>query len=56
MMEAILVLPAAKRWGGGPPARRWRGLPASLRPATMLRMVPLPTRFARGEDEKRNLN
>ncbi|MEA3065733.1 MAG: hypothetical protein QOJ27_2185 [Sphingomonadales bacterium] len=51
MRGSDLILPAAKRWGGGPPEGwwkgNWRGLP--YYPSTMLRMVPLP--IFDGEDD-----
>ena len=37
-----------RRWGGGP--RNAVEGPSALCPSTMLRMVPLPTRFARREE------
>jgi hypothetical protein len=50
MRGPVLILPAAKRWGGGPPEGWWRGNCTGLAsyPSTMLRMVPLP--ISDGED------
>ena len=48
-----MIRPVAQRWGGGPlsKAERWRGqLGAQHGPSTILRMVPLPTSFARREE------
>jgi hypothetical protein len=52
MLEADKFLPAAKRWGGGPPEGWWRGIGSAcvIFPSTMLRMVPLPISQADGEE------
>ena len=53
--HAILILPVAKQWGGGPLEERWRGqLGAADGPSTMsLRaMVPLPTGWTGREDDQ----
>jgi hypothetical protein len=44
--------PIAQRWGGGPRNEECGVEGFGADPSTMLRMVPLPTSFARWEERK----